>query len=175
MNLKYNEITIREALPADAAQHCMWWNDGTVMAHAGYPNGLGITREAIIEKLEAQEIQNTCRHIIEYEGRPIGEMNYIRMNETACEMGIKICEADMQNQGIGKVVLSLFIRGLFEKLGYDKICLDTNLNNKRAQHVYELLGFQKVRVNTDSWKNQLGELQSSVDYELARDGFKSYL
>lgn len=174
MNLKYKEITIREAVPADAEQLCTWWNDGSVMAHAGFPNGLGITKEAIIEKLEVQDVQNTCRHIIEYEGRSIGEMNYIRMNETACEMGIKICESDMQNQGIGKVVLSLFISGLFEQLGYDKICLDTNLNNKRAQHVYEQLGFQKVRVNMDSWKNQLGELQSSVDYELTRDDFQSY-
>ena len=81
----------------------------------------------------------------------------------------------MQNRRIGKVVLSLFISGLFEQLGYDKICLDTNLNNERAQHVYERMGFQKVRINMDSWKNQLGELQSSVDYELTKDGFKSYL
>lgn len=175
MNLKYKEITIREAVHADAVQLCAWWNDGVVMAHAGFPNGLGITEEAIIEKLQAQDIQNTCRHIIEYEGRPIGEMNYIRMNETACEMGIKICETDMQNRGLGKVILSLFIKGLFEELGYDKICLDTNLNNQRAQHVYERLGFQKVRVNVDAWRNQLGELQSSVDYELMRDTFKCYL
>ncbi len=175
MNLKHNKIFVREATSADAELLCAWWNDGLVMAHAGFPNGLGTTREAVVEKLKAQDIQNTCRHIIEYEDRPIGEMNYIRMNEKACEMGIKICEADMQNRGIGKVVLSLFIKGLFEELGYDKICLDTNLNNKRAQHVYEQLGFQKVRVNMDSWKNQLGELQSSVDYELTRDGFKSYL
>ena len=175
MNIKYKEITIREAVHADAVQLCAWWNDGVVMAHAGFPNGLGITEEAIIEKLQAQDIQNTCRHIIEYEGRPIGEMNYIRMNETACEMGIKICEADMQNRGLGKVILSLFIKGLFEELGYDKICLDTNLNNQRAQHVYEQLGFRKVRVNVDAWRNQLGELQSSVDYELMRDTFKCYL
>ena len=83
-------------------------------------------------------------------------------------------KGDMQNRGIGKLVLSLFIKGLFEELGYDKICLDTNLNNKRAQHVYEQLGFQKVRVNLDSWKDQLGNLQSSVDYELVRDTFDSY-
>lgn len=175
MNLQYNQITIREAVHADAEQLCNWWNDGTVMAHAGFPNGLGTTKEAIIEKLESQEIQNTCRHIIEYDGRSIGEMNYIRMNESACEMGIKICEPDMQNKGIGKVVLSLFINGLFEQLGYATICLDTNLNNKRAQHVYEQLGFKKVRVNKDAWKNQLGELQSSVDYALTRDTFQSYL
>ncbi len=55
-----------------------------------------------------------------------------------------------------------------EELGYDVIKLDTNLENKRAQHVYEELGFRRIRVNIDSWKDQLGRDQSSVDYELKR-------
>lgn len=37
--------------------------------------------------------------------------------------------------------------------------------------MYELLGFQKVRVNENSWTNQVGELQSSVDYELVPNNF----
>lgn len=59
-------------------------------------------------------------------------------------------------------------------MGYKKIILDTNLNNLRAQHVYEKLGFQKIRVNVDAWKNQLGELQSSIDYELEEKDFINY-
>jgi len=37
------------------------------------------------------------------------------------------------------------------------------------------LGFQKLRVNIDSWKDQLGNPQSSVDYELTEDSFISFL
>ena len=55
-----------------------------------------------------------------------------------------------------------------------KIILDTNLNNTRAQHVYEKLGFKKVRVKNNSWKNQLGEWQSSVDYELVEENFNDF-
>ena len=29
MNLTYNEMTIREAVFADAEQLCAWWNDGS--------------------------------------------------------------------------------------------------------------------------------------------------
>ena len=58
--------------------------------------------------------------------------------------------------------------------GYQKIILDTNLTNTRAQHVYESLGFRKVRINIDTWKDQLGRLQSSVDYELVEQDFVSY-
>ena len=56
-------------------------------------------------------------------------------------------------------------------MGYTNIILDTNLKNTRAQHVYEMLGFQKVRINENSWTNQVGEVQSSVDYELVHENF----
>ena len=75
---------------------------------------------------------------------------------------------------MGKKLLSMLIAALFNKQGYEKIILDTNVNNKRAQHVYEQLGFIKLRVNENSWKNQLGELQSSIDYELSRESFKDF-
>ena len=59
-------------------------------------------------------------------------------------------------------------------MGFKVIILDTNVNNKRAQHIYELLGFKKIRINSDSWKDQLGNLQSSIDYELIEDNFNDY-
>ena len=67
----------------------------------------------------------------------------------------------------------MLISWLFEQ-GVEKIVLDTNLTNLRAQHVYESLGFQKLRVNIDSWTDQLGNKQSAVDYELTEDSFVDY-
>lgn len=69
--------------------------------------------------------------------------------------------------------MSLFIKELFN-MGYEKVILDTNVKNTRAQHVYEMLGFTKVRVRENDWKNQLGELQSSIDYELVQKDFVEY-
>ncbi len=46
--------------------------------------------------------------------------------------------------------------------------------HKSAKHVYESLGFRKVRTNIDSWKDQFGRLQSSVDYALVEQDFVSY-
>lgn len=57
------------------------------------------------------------------------------------------------------------------RMGYTKIVLDTNLNNTRAQHVYEKIGFVKVRVIIDDYTDQLGEKQSTVVYELTQDTF----
>jgi RimJ/RimL family protein N-acetyltransferase len=56
-----------------------------------------------------------------------------------------------------------------EKAPLNKIILDTNKKNVRAQHVYEKLGFKKVRENINSWQDQLGVWQTSIDYELTRD------
>ena len=68
----------------------------------------------------------------------------------------------------------MLIRELFSR-GYTKIVLDTNLKNKRAQHVYERLGFQKVDVRIDAWIDQVGEKQSVVDYELTKEHFVDFV
>ena len=167
MELQHGNILLRDATKADAKQLAEWWNDGAVMAHAGFPNGLGTTEEKVAEDI------GTGALIIEGAGKPIGEANYRIVDDKVAEIGIKICVFDCQNRGIGKIVLSLLIRYLFDN-GFDKIILDTNLENKRAQRVYESLGFRKVRVNINSWTDQVGKLQSSVDYELLETDFIDY-
>ncbi|MCI9449173.1 MAG: GNAT family N-acetyltransferase [Clostridiales bacterium] len=168
MRIQYKNLTIRQADVSDVKYLVMWWNDGTVMAHAGFPNGLGTTEKKVIEEL------GNGRMVIEESDRLIGECNYRNISDGVAEIGIKICETDCQNRGVGRKVLSMLIGWLFQN-GYSKIVLDTNLENTRAQHVYEFLGFQKVRTNIDSWKDQLGRLQSSVDYELIEKNFNSYI
>ena len=170
MEIAKGDIRIRNAGVADCEQLAAWWNDGAVMAHAGFPLGLGTTAAKVREELAAGSDEAGRVHIIEYKGRPIGEMNYRNLGNGTAEIGIKICDPSFQEKGLGRVILSLFISGLFS-MGYAKIILDTNLENERAQHVYEKLGFQKTGVRENSWKNQLGELQSSIDYELKPDEF----
>ena len=172
MERKCDDLLIRKATIEDAEQLCIWWNDGNVMEHAGFPDGLGTTVEIVKKQIEETNNQNH-RHMILYKNVPIGEMNYREIDTDTCEIGVKICDFSKQNKGLGKVILSLFISALLDEYGYQKIILDTNLKNKRAQHVYEQLGFKKVRINENSWKDQLGNLQSSVDYELTRDCFKN--
>ena len=167
MELQHGNILLRDATKADAKQLAEWWNDGAVMAHAGFPNGLGTTEEEVAEDI------GTGALIIEEAGKPIGEANYRIVDDKVAEIGIKICVFDCQNRGIGKIVLSMLIHYLFDN-GFDKIVLDTNLENKRAQHVYESLGYRKVRVNIDSWTDQVGKLQSSVDYELTEENLINF-
>ena len=173
MDIIKGDIRIRNAGEADCEQLAAWWNDGVVMVHAGFPLGLGTTAEKVREDLAADSDAVGRRLIIEYKGSPIGEMNYRNMGNRTAEIGIKICDASFQEKGLGRVILSLFIKELLS-MGYSKIILDTNLKNLRAQHVYEKLGFRRLRVNIDSWEDQLGVMQSSVDYELIPEDFRDY-
>ncbi|MDR0897845.1 MAG: GNAT family N-acetyltransferase [Oscillospiraceae bacterium] len=164
-----DDLTIRNATARDAAQLAAWWNDGAVMAHAGFPLGLNTTAEAVAAKLATDSDDTTRRHIIEQGGRPIGEMNYRNQGGGVGEIGIKICEPSEQNKGIGTLLLTAFIDALYRHMGYEVINIDTNLKNTRAQKVYEhKLGFRKVGVKENSWQDQLGAWQSVVYFQLTR-------
>ncbi len=176
MYLTYENLTVRNAEASDCETLCRWWNDGSVMAHAGFPLGLGTTAEKIAGQIKTDTDNTQRRLIIEIDGAAAGEMSYsVTENSATASLGIKICDATQQNKGYGKKLLSMVISSLFGDLGISKIVLDTNLDNLRAQHVYESLGFKKLRVNIDCWKNQLGQIQSTVDYELTPENFKSYI
>ena len=110
MEVKYRNITIRDAKKEDARTLLLWWNNGKVMEHAGFPHGLETTEERIVLSLEKND--NNFRHIIVYNNVPIGEMNYIELKDNVCDIGIKICEFNYQNKGLGKKILSLFIKEL---------------------------------------------------------------
>lgn len=169
MELIFENLAIRDATLQDAPLLCKWWNDGAVMAHAGFPNGLGTTVQAIEEQI-AKSTRTKRLMILEIDNRPAGELCYEGVENCTAKIGIKICEVSNQEKGYGKKLLSMLIRQLFS-MGYEKIVLDTNLENTRAQHVYEALGLRKMGVRHDCWKNQLGQLQSVVDYALVPGDF----
>lgn len=185
MKLEQGKLCIKNAEKEDCKQLVSWWNDGAVMAHAGFPNGLG-TSEEKVQKQIAADNDDTRRHlVIWYDGNRIGEMSYSNLGDSleetgedtienrTADIGIKICNPAFQEKGLGKIVLSMLIRELFSR-GYTKIVLDTNLKNKRAQHVYERLEFQKVNVRMDAWTDQVGEKRSVIDYELTTEHFVDF-
>lgn len=179
MYIKNNNLVIRSAELKDAEQLNAWWNDGKVMEHAGFPNGLGQILEETTEEIRAYEGKLSQLCILEIDGVSVGEASFGLIGENVAEIGIKICDFSYQNQGLGSELLRMLITYLFEdselnsKYLVDKIILDTNLKNERVQHVYEKLGFKKVRVNIAAWEDQLGQLQDSVDYEMTREMYEA--
>lgn len=170
MYLKSNNLHVRPANENDAQILCHWWSDGKIMAHAGFPNGVETDINELIDKLR-KETDKARRLIIEIDSNKVGEMSY-RIEKDIAEIGIKICDFSYQEKGYGTKAIRMLIRYLFDDMKVTKVILDTNLNNTRAQHVYESIGFVKTNVRMDSWKDQLGILQSTVEYELFSDNIK---
>ncbi len=168
-----SKIVIRPAESRDGEILEKWWNDGRVMAHAGFPDGLGTTAARIREDLMKDSELSGQRLILEYDGTPIGEMNYRVKDSHRAEIGIKICETAYQEKGLGRAALSILIRYLFDR-GFTTVALDTNPDNRRARHVYEKLGFHQVRIRKNCWRDQRGVLRSAVDYELKEEDFNDF-
>ena len=96
MKIIYNDLCIRNAEGKDCEQLAIWWNDGSVMAHAGFPNGLGTTAEKIKEQIANDSDTAKRLLIIEYRGTSVGEMSFYVHEGKKVEIGIKICNSDFQ-------------------------------------------------------------------------------
>lgn len=172
-------LSIRPARLPDAPQLAAWWNDGAVMAHAGFPDGLGQS----LAETEAQirryvNASDRGLWLILWEGRAIGESAYRVLADNTVECGWKICEAAYQNRGMGTQAIRLTLRHYFTDPGFrarhpvTAAVWDTNLNNLRAQRVYEQkIGARRMGVRENCWQDQRGTWQSAVDYRLEREAF----
>ncbi|MGB4015254.1 MAG: N-acetyltransferase, partial [Bacilli bacterium] len=76
MKITKSNLTIRSATPEDAEILTSWWNDGKVMAHAGFPLGLNMTAEETLKHINDNETSISQRCIIEIDGERVGEMNF---------------------------------------------------------------------------------------------------
>lgn len=113
MFLQQSQLIIRDALPSDAPLLCSWWNDGNVMAHAGFPHSIGTTAKEVEQQICNQD-GSKMRLMIEYASAPIGEMCFHWLEPAIAEIGIKICVPEKQNCGLGSILLSCYAKNFLK-------------------------------------------------------------
>lgn len=180
MRIEKENIVIRSARLDDAKRLNQWWNDGQVMEHAGFPNGIGEPMEDTIDNIRSREGKLGQLCIIEIDKNPVGELSYGIGGDGAAYPGWKICDFSYQNQGYGPKIIIMLLEFLFtdeainSKFPIEKVVWDTMLENKRAQHIYETkIRAKKIGIRENAWKDQLGSWRSAVDYEITREDFFS--
>ena len=178
MRIEKDNILIRSAVVKDAEQLNQWWNDGKVMEHAGFPNGLGDSLEDTINNINSRECKLSQLCIIEIDGNAVGELNYSIKEDGAAYPGWKICNASYQNQGYGTKIIKMLFESIFidqsinNKFPIEKIVWDTMIENKRAQIVYEnKIKARKIGMRENIWQDQSGNWRSVIDYEITREDF----
>ena len=82
------------------------------MAHAGFPNGLGTTPEAIAQGLANDSDETKRRLVVEVDAVPVGEMSCGNIGNKSAEIGIKICNPPIRIGVWGRCLkmLIVFIR-----------------------------------------------------------------
>ena len=170
--LQKGSLSIRNAVADDASIVCGWWNDGRVMEHAGFPEGLKTTEEKVIRQIGRTNADGALL-ILMHEDLAIGEMHFSIVGNGTADVGIKVCDPRYQNKGFGSTYLSMLFHYLFGELGFKKIILGTTPENTRARHVYEKLGFELLEIKENSWKDQTGAFRASVHYELTAEAFNA--
>lgn len=169
---KHNKktVTIKTATKNDAELLVGWWNDGEVMAHAGFPLGVNTTKEKV-ENTIAKNSELRELLIIEIDKIPVGEMNY-KIADDVAEFGIKICNKDFQNKGYGTAILKQLFKFLFNEKNVQKIWCDTNITNIRSQFVYEnKLKMRRTKTLYNCGENQIGEKYTATVFEITRQEF----
>jgi RimJ/RimL family protein N-acetyltransferase len=143
VRLERDNLTIRDAVLADAPLFGSWWRDGALMAHAGFPLGLDITDEQAAKQIASCSDDTYRLLVLEIDGVPKGELNYHSMGCKTVQTGIYICDASLRDRGYGTKALLMLMSELFGR--FERIILDVSPDNKRACHVYEKLGFKKTQ------------------------------
>lgn len=175
INLQH--IKIREAKVTDVETLVVWWATGELMQHVGFPKGIQTNVEKLRTELEIQKEDHQAKSkrfiIVKNDGLPIGELSFHNLDLTnkSCEIGIKICELSEQGKGYGEEALRGFIDYLFNTYELHRIELDTLFENKRAQHLYQKVGFKVVGVKRDVWLDPQGVYRSAVVMDLLRNDF----
>lgn len=86
--------------------------------------------------------------VIEHDGQTVGFIWYYEEEDPQYRMaGIDISlDGEWHNKGLGTDALRALAKHLFEDRGHHRIIIDPAVENRRAIHVYEKVGFKPVGV-----------------------------
>ncbi len=91
--------------------------------------------------------------IVDEEGELIGRLFLRQVNPDArsAVLGIDL-RSDVLNRGYGTDALGAFLEYYFDEMGYDTLYLDVAAYNRRAQRVYEKLGWRYTREHWNTYR-----------------------
>lgn len=178
--IKGNMISFRPVQVSDAEVLCKWYNNGELMKHVGFNNGLNTSEDKlsanIAKEVGDKDENRSSRRFIVIENStdmPIGEVSFgdLDLKNKSCEIGIKICDLDKQGMGYGYDALNTFLDYLFKTYNLHRIELDTLLENVRAQHLYEKVGFKRIGLKRDCWLDPQNCYRSAILMDILREEF----
>lgn len=157
-------LVIRPTRQADARDIQTLWNDGAVMVHTGFPEGLDISLEEVLAWMERMGKNDHVAHYVIHEAELgfVGETFYhADVEHDLGAVDIKLLPRAW-GRGIGEAALTFALDALFDRKLVRRAYVEPDPANRRAVALYARLGFQ-VRPRPsflDDWLSYL-ELQEA--------------
>jgi aminoglycoside 6'-N-acetyltransferase len=146
-------VVLRPAVDADAArlaeilatqEVAMWWG--------AYP------LERVREEMTDGPYEDELTFVVEVDGVVIGLIQQWEEHEPQYRhAGIDISlHPDWHGKGLGTDAVRTLARHLFEDLGHHRVTIDPAAHNERAIRCYEKVGFRRVGVMREYWRDPGG-------------------
>jgi acetylornithine deacetylase len=178
------EVTVRPLTDTDDDMQAMvmWLNDPRILEWfegRDQPSDLVAVRQHYSSSALAAEGVHGC--IMEVDQRPVGYIQFFDVSRYAFEYGFSaqddlsdvwacdmfVGDADRWGRGIGTAALSVVLDHLFVQRAARRVLIDPRVVNPRAVHLYEKVGFRRVRLLPDhefhegrAWDNWLMSLDA---------------
>ncbi len=139
------KIDIRETSKEDIPHIVRLWNDGDVMRHVGFPEGLGVTEETLIENwLPVVNADAKRKHYSLYHDEIgyCGEAHYRVDPGGNAALDIKLFKK-ARGKGIAYQGLKHAVGHAFSEGNAKMAYVDPHKDNGKALALYEKLGFDK--------------------------------
>jgi RimJ/RimL family protein N-acetyltransferase len=138
-----DKVTIIETTTEDLDNVVSLWNNGEVMHYVGFPNGLGVTKDQLLNKwLKHINVSPKRKHYSIYHESLgyCGESYYSVEEDGRAALDIKLLPR-ARGKGIAKKGLEYAIMNAFEIGKAKTVYVDPNKDNVKAIALYKKLGF----------------------------------
>ncbi|MCV2392962.1 GNAT family N-acetyltransferase [Actinotalea sp. M2MS4P-6] len=136
---------VRPTTPADLDDLASLWNDGAVMTYVGFPDGLGVDKDAMAAWWRALTSNPDRQHrVIEHDELGFcGEAYYATGDGPVAVVDIKLAPG-ARGRGLGTLGLSSVLDELADGGRAERAKVDPHRDNRAALRLYRRLGFRSA-------------------------------
>ena len=141
MNIRDNNVSLRDFCETDIAKKVRWINDPENNEYLHYDLPLEYDKTVLWYRNKNNETRLDL--IIEYENIPVGLIGLLNIDYFHKKAEFYICLGEKQYKGCGiaKIATKLLVNYVFEEINHQKIYLNVDADNIRACYLYERVGF----------------------------------
>lgn len=142
INLTRGQVKLTDFAKKDIDNKIAIINDNNNNTFLHYD--LPLKYESTLKWLENKDNSNRIDLTIRYNGEVCGFIGLLNIDKKNKKAEYYICiDYKFSGKGIGYLSSKLLLDYAFEKLNINKIYLFTEIDNKKAQHLFEKIGFKK--------------------------------